>query len=221
MRSFIAIAALLGLTACGPLAENQPVVSALRGIVNAGSGLWQQQDDPRENLTREMIDAAPSDLLLFVPVNEDVATTFTRVSRNNDLMTWVSDEGESLTLQDGVAVATRGLGNDLMGADLDQVHPALVRGSGNAVRIHDYLDGEDKIESRKYACEIATVRSAVIEIFEVKHQTRIISETCTGDRGSFRNLYWIDAAGMIWQSRQRVSERVGAVDIYVLRNKEL
>ncbi|MFO8124904.1 YjbF family lipoprotein [Yoonia sp.] len=216
MRRFILVASILGLTACGPLAENQPVVSALRGIVNAGSGHWQQQDDPREILTREQIDAAPSDLLLFVPVNDDVATTFARVSRNNDLMTWVSDEGDSLTLQDGITVATRGLGNDLMGADLAQVHSALVRGSGSAVRIHDYLDGEDKIVREKYACEIATLRSAVIEIFEIKHQTRIVSETCIGDVGSFRNLYWIDAAGMIWQSRQRVSARVGAVDIYVL-----
>lgn len=218
MRRLVLLAALLGVTACGPLAENQPVVSALRGIADAGSGLWQQESDPRETLTRAVIDAASSDLLLSVPATADTATVYTKVSQNDDLITWISEEGDSLTLRDGLVVATRGLGNDLMGADLSQVHRVLVRGNGTVARLHEYLNGEDQIITRAYQCEVVTVRSDVIEIFEVKHQTRIVSETCTGETGGFRNLYWIDTAGMIWQSRQWVSARFGAVDIYILRN---
>ncbi|MGJ8588271.1 MAG: YjbF family lipoprotein [Yoonia sp.] len=215
-RRLFLIAALLSVTACGPLAQNQPLVGALKGLANTGSGFWEEGRDPRQTLTREMIDTAPTNLLLFAPVNEDLASVFARVSRNGDLITWVSDNGVSLTLRDGVVIATRGLGDDLMGTTAGQVYEGLVSGGGHTVRIHDYLDGEDQIVRREYVCEIATLRSEAIEIYQHKHQTRLISETCTGDAGGFRNLYWIDAAGMIWQSRQWVSPRVGAVDIQIL-----
>ena len=215
-RKLFLIAALLSVTACGPLAQNQPLVSALKGLANTGSGFWEEGRDPRETLTREMIDTAPTNLLLFAAVNEDLASTFVRAARNSEMITWMSDEGDSLTLRDGVVIATRGLGDDLMGATSGQVYQGLVSGGGRTVRIHDYLDGEDQIVRREYACELATLRSETIEIYERNHQTRLISETCTGDSGGFRNLYWIDAAGMIWQSRQWISARVGAVDIQKL-----
>lgn len=213
MRTLCTLAALVVATACGPLAQNQPLVSGLKGLANAGSGFWDGTPrDSRETLTRDVIDAAASDLLLFGRVDEDAVSTFTRVSVNGGMSTFVSDEGNSLILQNGVAVATRGLGNDLMGADLAQVYPALVRGSGSAMRIHDYLGGEDQIVRTSYQCEITTLRSAVIEIFQRRHETRVVREACTGDAGRFTNLYWIDAVGRIWQSRQWVSARVGAVE---------
>lgn len=216
MRTLVLIMALLGVTACGPLAQNQPSVRVLEGLANAGSDFWEEKTDPREVLTREMIDTAPNDLLLFAPVSEELASVFARTSRSGDLIAWVSDEDVSLTLYDGIVVATRGLGNDLMGADVGLVYRSVVSGRGRTVRVHEYLNGEDQIIRSEYACNIAVLRSETIEIFQRKHQTRVISETCTGDAGGFRNLYWIDAAGMIWQSRQWVSPRVGAVDIQIL-----
>lgn len=216
MRTLVLIMALLGVSACGPLAQNQPSVRVLEGLANAGSDFWEEKTDPREVLTREMIDTAPNDLLLFAPVSEELASVFAHKSRNGDLIAWVSDEDVSLTLQDGIVVATRGLGNDLMGADVGLVYRSVVSGRGRTVRVHEYLNGEDQIIRSEYACNIAVLRSETIEIFQRKHQTRVISETCTGDAGGFRNLYWIDAAGMIWQSRQWVSPRVGAVDIQIL-----
>lgn len=214
MRTLCTLTALLVATACGPLAQNQPLVSALQGLANAGSDFWEGKPrDARETSTRDIIDAAPNDRLLFGRVDDDVVSTFARISMNGGMSTWTSDDGDSLTLQNGVAVATRGLGNDLMGADLTQVYPALVRGSGSAVRIHDYLGGEDQIVRRAYQCEIATLRSDVIAIFQQRHEIRVVREACTGGEGSFTNLYWIDAAGAIWQSRQWISARVGAVDI--------
>jgi hypothetical protein len=214
MRRIFTIAALLMFTACGPLSQNQPLVNSVQGLANAGSDLWGEAPvDPRASLTREAIDAAPNDLLLFARVDEDLASVFARVSSNGGLNTWVSDGDESLSLRKGLVVATRGLGNDLMGADYSQVYPALVRGSGSAARIHDYLGGEDQIVRRTYQCEITTLRSVVIEIIQRRHDTRVVREACSGSAGSFTNLYWIDAAGEIWQSRQWVSARVGAVDI--------
>ncbi|SIT81524.1 Group 4 capsule polysaccharide lipoprotein gfcB, YjbF [Yoonia rosea] len=213
MRTQFLIMVLLGVTACGPLAQQQPVVSVLRGIAEAGSDVWEEKTDPREVLTRDIIEAATNDLLLFAPVNQDMASVFARRSTNSDLIIWVSDEGISLTLQDGVVVATRGLGNDLMGADLNQTYQRVVSGSGSTVRIYDYLNGEDQITRREYACKTTTLRNETIEIFQRKHETRLISETCMGDAGGFGNLYWIDAGGMIWQSRQWISARVGMVDI--------
>jgi hypothetical protein len=216
MRTLFLLAVLLGLTACGPLAQNQPLVSAVKGLADAGSGMWEDESDPRDTLTRESIDTAPNDLLLFAPVNEEAASVFARLSANGDRITWASDDGDSLTLRDGIVVATRGLGNDLMGADLAQVYPALVRGRGSARRVHDYLGGEDQIVRSVFQCEIVTLRAEVIEIFQRQHATRVVREACTGPAGGFTNLYWIDAAGAIWQSRQWVSARVGRIDIQKL-----
>lgn len=216
MRTLSLLMVLFGLTACGPLAQNQPLVNAVQGLASAGADIWEQDRDPRETLTRERIDAAANDLLLFAPVDEEVASVFARVAVNADRVTWVSDEGDSLTLRDGIVIATRGLGNDLMGADVAQVYPAIVRGSGRAQRVHDYLGGEDEIIRSIFQCEMATLRTEVIEIFQRQLRTRVVRETCTGNTGSFTNLYWIDAAGAIWQSRQWVSGRVGSVDIQKL-----
>ena len=207
---------LFGLTACGPLAQSQPLVSAVQGLAKAGSDRWKQESDPRATLTRERIDAAADELLLFAPVNQEVASVFGRVAANAYKVTWVSDERESLTMRNGIIVATRGLGNDLMGADVAQVYPALVMGSGRAQRVHDYLGGEDQIIRSIFQCEMATLRAEVIEIFRRQHTTRVVRETCIGGMGGFTNLYWIDAAGAIWQSRQWVSGRVGSVDIQKL-----
>ncbi len=84
------------------------------------------------------------------------------------------------------------------------------------VRVHDYLGGEDQIVRTAYQCEIATLRSEVIEIVQRRHETRVVREACTGSEGRFANLYWIDATGEIWQSRQWISARLGAVDIQKL-----
>ncbi|WP_342071510.1 YjbF family lipoprotein [Yoonia algicola] len=216
MKTLYLLIALMGLTACGPLAQNQPLVSAAQGIASAGSGLWTEENDPREALTRARIDAAPNDLLLFAPVSEEDASVFARVSANGDRITWASDDGDGLTLRNGVVIATRGLGNDLMGADVAQVYPAIIARRGSVRRIHEYLGGEDQIVRSVFQCEVVTLRAEVIEIFQRRHATRVVREACTGSSGSFTNLYWIDAAGAIWQSRQWVSARVGSVDIQKL-----
>ena len=216
MRTLICFLAILGVAACGSLAQKQPAVSVLKGLASVGTAFWQEERDPRDVLTRERIDGSATDLLLFAPVSEDVASVFAAASLNRGMQTWVSDEDKSLSLRNGVIIATRGLGNDVMATDISQVYPALVRGSGRAVRTNDYLDGEDRIVRQQYTCEIATLRRELIAIFQRKHETRVIRETCTGEDVSFRNLYWIDAAGLIWQSRQWISPRVGAVDIQIL-----
>lgn len=207
------LGALLLVTACGPLAKNQPLVIGLQSLTTAGSEFWDGKPrDPEETLAGDMIGASPVDLMLFGRVAEDDVSTFARTSTNNGMGTWVSDDGVSLTLRNGVAVATRGLGNDLMGAYLSMVYPAIINGSGRGTRIHDYLGGEDKIVRMAFQCEIATLGSAVIEIVQRKHSTRVVREECTGDVGRFTNLYWIDAAGTIRQSRQWLSTRVGMVE---------
>ena len=189
-------------------------MGSIKGLASVGSNLWGETPvDPRSTLTREAIDAAPNDLLLFARVDEDVASTFARVARNGGLNTWVSDGEKSLTLRGGLVVATRGLGNDLMGADYSQVYQALVRGNGRVARTHEYLGGEDQIARVAYQCQITTLRSEVIEIIQRRYETRVVREACTGSESRFTNIYWIDAAGEIWQSRQWISARVGAVDI--------
>jgi len=202
------------VAACGPLAERQPVLEGVQGVVSpAGATGTKQNSAGLDDLTRAQIDAADGEFLLFAMVESESSGLLAHSAKNGARRTWTSDEGISLTLHDGVIVATRGLGNDLMGADAADAQAAIAEGQGMSLRVHDHLGGEDQIIQRSYNCTVSTLREDKLGILDRQYATRLVQESCVGKRVRFKNLYWVDGAGVIWQSRQWISPRVGFVDI--------
>jgi hypothetical protein len=111
------------------------------------------------------------------------------IGRNGDVITYTTLDNITFAYDRGVLVATRGLGFDLITADVGDVQRALRQG-GRAVRVHRYLDGEDALQIRSFICDFTA--------------TNPVREICQGQDTQFENEYQFDAGGRVIRSRQWV-----------------
>ncbi|MAU44784.1 MAG: hypothetical protein CMP09_08185 [Yangia sp.] len=179
--------------------------------------LWQGEEDRgnvRAALTPELLaQIGRPTILLTVPARENVESPFFAEERNGDTVTWLSVNNEFLLLQDGVLSGTRGLGGDLMNADLSEVHEALAGRRTQAVRIHRMLDGENHIVAESYVCDYAQRPERVaVGAYLTQVQATQIDETCTGVERVFENRYWLSGSGTIVRARQWAGEPLGYLE---------
>jgi len=167
--------------------------------------------DARSVLTRAAIDATPGPILLAGVESRQAYATLTPSGHNRGVVSWVTGDGVSLSFRNGVLVATRGLGQDLMAADVSDVLAALHAGQGPALRIHDYLDGEEQVRRRSFYCTIRTEGRETLHIYELSVTTRRLAETCKNPTITFTNRYWISSGNRIRQSHQWAGPLVGYV----------
>ncbi|WPY93539.1 YjbF family lipoprotein [Limimaricola variabilis] len=130
--------------------------------------------------------------------------------------TFAGPEGFTYTLHDGMLVSTRGLSHDLMAADTRQSRAALRAGGGEALRVHETLDGLDRIVRSEFACTITARGAETIEIGNRRKEARRFDENCRGEGVIFDNRYWIDGSGRIVSSRQFVN-----LSVAYLRSSDL
>lgn len=135
-------------------------------------------------------------LLLASSLRTPVASIMMQAGVNGNVRTYFAPDSISFALRDGVLIASRGLGGDLMQADVSQVIPRIRAGSGQARRVHHYLDGEDQEYTVSFDCSYARSRSEVIE-------------TCQGDIANFTNRYVLKG-GKIVVSVQWVAPQLGS-----------
>lgn len=210
----VALAAALStalIAGCGDdISESRQVVQAVTAAVLSGG----QESGPvqRPQFSRAAIEEAGQDFVLASVPQRGVAALLQRAGENGPETTWLTEDGVSVTYERGFLVATRGLGPDLMAADISGVAAAVARGGGSATRIHEYLDGNDQIVRHEYSCRIDRVGSERITIYERSYDTEKYEETCQRGGQTFANSYWIDAAGVVWKSRQLISPPVGYLD---------
>ena len=77
------------------------------------------------------------------------------------------------------------------------------------MRTLDFLDGLDQIQQIVVQCQTVITGQDTLTIFERTYQTSILEETCEGEGQEFKNTYWRDNTGVIWQSRQWISPQAG------------
>lgn len=123
--------------------------------------------------------------------------------RNGDVQTWSSTHYETVSLRQGMLVATRGFGADLMtatGPSLAQIASA----QGLTNRHYFYLDGSDATRAFDYTCRRTSAGGETIQVLGRSYATRKVTESCIGPAGSFKNLYWFDQSAVLRQSSQMV-----------------
>jgi len=143
-------------------------------------------------------------ILAHLPERDAVAL-LTKVETNQGVDTYLSPDGISISLRDGMIVATRGLGFDLMRADTERSLAAIAAPPQTISRGYDHLDGENHVISVTYECVYVVVSS---------RQTK---ETCSLPRQRFENVYQRNQAGKIINSRQWVSPQIGWIIIEVIQ----
>lgn len=210
LRIATAGAALIALSGCSVIGGAVGMVGNMVGGP-AAPGIEDQIGFGPEDVVE-----APEDFILVQVASRDIAGLARVVNANGAVATWVGESGYSLTFDDDLLVATRGLGDDLIAANTAGVRAAVRAGSGTTERQHDYIDARDRIRTETYECVIANAGPEEVNLGIRSETLTKLTETCRNDRIQFENLYFVDNAGTIIATRQFVSQTVA-----YLRNNRL
>ncbi|PIE12414.1 MAG: hypothetical protein CSA70_09695 [Rhodobacterales bacterium] len=217
----LAAVAMLSLAACGNDTERdnarKAVFSGLLGMVNKS-----EPNVPSAQQLAAQASAAlkNSDLPLTVTVieNTKVGAVLTRIETNGDYGTWASGDRRFVTLKHGIVTGSRGLGNDLMSADVEAVS-ALIRARkpGTATRVHRYLNGQNLTVELRATCSVTVGKKSRVTGATINSMTTRVIETCIAGETRFENSYQVDSRGYALLSRQWLGDVNGYFQFQTLR----
>ena len=157
-------------------------------------------------------------LALVVIENRNSIAVLTQIGANQGYRTWASADRRSITMTYGVVTATRGLGFDLMSADVSGSLPTVrARKSGATSRTLRFLNGENQIVATTYTCRAKAGGALTIALGEVNSPARTVIETCQSGAESYENTYQVSPSGVVLQSRQWLGPTNGYLVTQALR----
>ena len=165
----------------------------------------------RAQLMPEQIARLQVPMIFVSAAQTGVAATLVPVRQVGSVRIWQARDGVQIITRDGFVTGTRGLGHDLMSADLGGLPAALAGGPERYARQMSYFEGDLQTVIIRYDCDIrqigTTDQPTVVTIWH---------ETCNG-RDTFDSIYHRGADGTLWWSRQWVSRSFGALEIETIR----
>lgn len=152
---------------------------------------------------------SPERLRVSLP-NTGAVAVLAPVAQNRDVTVWQTLDGITLSFRRGVLVATRGLGDDLMSADVEGDINLLhaTGGDGYYPHIRSYLDGEDQTVFQSYQCRRTGQATTSVELANQVTSARRIEVLCISPEQEFTNIFWLNGMGRVIKSRQWVSVAV-------------
>ncbi|WP_407493685.1 YjbF family lipoprotein [Pseudooceanicola sp. MF1-13] len=198
VRTAMAVALTGLLVACSTGSDtvgNSQTLDLLKATVtrNKAPAPTATRDQLRAAITPEFrAQSGNVPLLLVSSLRVPVSSILSRASVNQNVETYITPDQITFALRDGILIASRGLGYDLMAADVSGVSERIRAGSGTAVRTHKYLDGKNQLVPYRFDCSYARAGAEVVE-------------SCSGEGLSFTNKYTLGAGGRIAVSTQWVS----------------
>ena len=186
-HALICLTLAAGLAGCASTGEPRWLLSQVAG------GLLpfvQSGPDPRYAALEE----AGAQTLRAVPEDGPATVVLRRAATLSGGETlWLAPDGSGFTFDEGLLVATRGVGEDLVSADLSQLQRLLQTGqSGTIERFESTLDGEGQIILNSYVCTVTVA-------------PELVREDCSGlTEDGFVNTYRLsNGSGQVISSRQR------------------
>ncbi|OZA04916.1 MAG: hypothetical protein B7Y02_16015 [Rhodobacterales bacterium 17-64-5] len=219
LRSGLAAALSLGLLAgCGndPAAQDaRQTLPSARMFTEAFTRTFapnaaKPADPAAVAAVRQGLEQAGTPVVLVRVARFGYANLMGPYGQNGAVTTWASNSSQTVALQDGILVATRGFGPDLMSArvpDLAQVR----RASGYFHRGYAALDGADQSHLLEYDCTFAEAGRENIDVFGKTYAARKVTESCEGPDMVFQNAYWFDQIGVLRQSDQHATAGLSTV----------
>lgn len=121
---------------------------------------------------------------------------------------WRTSDDISMTLRNGMLIATRGFGGDILSST---IQPAQSRpGPAQGELMHQVRALDDREVTLAFGCDVVDLGTETIDVVEHKHATRHIRQSCAASSGQIVNDYWVDArSNMVWQSRQWAGPYIG------------
>ena len=210
MKKALILAFLVSMSGCGPLNEGRGTPELFKQVRNQISSNDTAPAAP--SLPPEVMNAGPGEVLVVTLRARNAVAPMLRAGQNGDRITWISPGKISMTFEDDLLISTRGLGDDLMGADVDGIRAAIAAGQGSATRTHSYIDSLDQIQTIELACEITTEGTEEVPLLSGPRTLRKVVESCRSRRLSFDNTYWL-SGNKIVKSRQAIARSQGFIDV--------
>lgn len=200
--------ALCGVALLGGCTNDNDSLQQLRQVVQPGRAVAADSRVERLIETR-----APRKQVSFE--QNDLAGVVALESRRDGIETWLSVDGATLIMQQGMVVGSRGFGGGLMASDVSQSLEAVLSGQdGYVLRFHSFLNGNDETVTHSYKCEVKSLGSNPATILGELVPARQMTETCRSLQQVFVNSYWVSqAGGDIIQSRQWLGDFLGSVTL--------
>jgi Group 4 capsule polysaccharide lipoprotein gfcB, YjbF len=161
-------------------------------------------------VTRADIEKYGIPILRAVIASRGADALVTITDDKGEVVTWSTTDGTSFSLRNGVLIQTRGLGPDLMSAQVPTIG-MLTQAGGSHQRVYYFLGQEDQTTRRTYDCTVEVKGRETIEIFARDHAVTHVTETCTRPQGKITNEFWIEGSS-VRKSRQWASGLTGYID---------
>ncbi len=168
----------------------------------------------RAGLTPEIVATVENELLYIAVEGLQTESTVQPAERLNGVINWRTQNNASeISTRNGVIVATRSLGDDLMTADVAGTIAALQGRDGGEYYplFHTLLDGEYQPEFRSYQCIVESRAPETLTLFDESFQVTRIAEICATPGRNVTNTYWVGQDGTVLRSRQWIGESVGYI----------
>lgn len=207
--AFLAAAAL-GLAGCG---SDTDATAGARLVKSTATQIIQNRKKAgtaAPAITRADLAAFNTPMIQAEVPTLGLTTYLVPFGQNAGVETWSTVEDQTVSFRQGIMVATRGFGPDIMQATAPTI-AQVASGSGNYARAYYYLDGADQIQRFDYHCSLATVGVETIAVVNQQHTTRHVTESCTGKQGDFVNEYWFENGTFLRQSKQLLIKEWGAI----------
>ncbi len=192
-------------------------IVCLAALIGCAPSPDQDASRIRAALTPARIAAIDVPMILVEAPGVGVAATLLQVGRNGDVSTWQTRDGVQLSLLDGVIVASRGLGHDVMSADVSGVQRALVRRGGAYQRVWSEPDGDFGLVYHTQDCVLAVSGRRSNDGPTGPATVLRMVETCDGPDGGIRSIYDIGPDGFIWGSQQWLTPEIGLLQVTVIK----
>ncbi|WP_373636804.1 YjbF family lipoprotein [Yoonia sp. BS5-3] len=212
-KNIILAAAIAGLTACGSIGDDgvgAQLADVATGLV---SGQSAEAAPSAAVITEEELVNNPGKFMRVNMRRLDRWDTMVPAATNGARVTWVDSENNTVTLENGIIVATRGLPRDIMGASANGTWAAIRAGGGNAQRTHEFLDDNDQISQELLQCSIDFKGADTVNRLSQSLNSRKFEEICRGETLQLTNIYWLNGSGQLLRSLQAISPDAGYLQI--------
>ena len=168
--------------------------------------------DSRDLISREQIDSFGIPIL-FVELDSGKNGTLTQYPGEGFGQTWLGADGATITLDHGVLMASRGMGDDLMSSISQMPNWMEIKNKNNSYAKNlDYLSGNNKIITLYMKCKVSSnYKSEIIKIWDVSFIVKKYEEKCTHKDGLVTNEYYLDDRMVVRKSRQFHSPTLGYI----------
>lgn len=207
---FVLIASLLGGCTNFPEVTTTEIqtIDLLREALKT-KNIQKMPLNTREILSRKEID----DLripMLFVELPSGKNGTLTQYPGKGIGVNWLSADGATISLDQGIILATRGMGDDVMGSKSSFPGWNSLNQTRKYARSISYLSDDNKIKTRFFSCILRkSPKTEKIKIYDLDFETYKFNEACEDKIGFIENIFYLDKKGVVRRSRQFHSTTIG------------